>query len=192
MEVIRNEPPKNNFLKKVRNLADKNNIILIFDECTSGFRECLGGIQKKYGVDPDIMMLGKALGNGYAITAVLGKKKIMSSISKTFISSTFWTESIGPTAAIETLKIMERKKTWRYITNLGLYIRKKWLQIAKKNKVKIKIQGIPSLSTFHISKQKSSGLQNLYYTRNVKKRFFSHNYNLCFNSHILKKLLISI
>ena len=116
-------------------------------------------------------MLGKALGNGYAITAVLGKKKIMSSISKTFISSTFWTESIGPTAAIETLKIMERKKTWRYITNLGIYIRKKWLQIAKKNKVKIKIQGIPSLSTF-IFQSKNHQAYKTYITQEMLKNGF--------------------
>ena len=75
MEVIRNEQPKNNFLKKVRELANKKNIVLIFDECTSGFRQTFGGIHKIYGVEPDMMMLGKALGNGYAITAVLGKKK---------------------------------------------------------------------------------------------------------------------
>ena len=171
MEVIRNEPPKNNFLKKVRELANKNNIVLIFDECTSGFRECLGGIQKKYGVDPDIMMLGKAMGNGYAITAVLGKKKIMNSISKTFISSTFWTEGIGPTAAIETLKIMEKKKSWDYITNLGIYVRKKWLQIAKKNKIKIRIQGIPSLSSF-VFQSKNHQAYKTYITQEMLKKGF--------------------
>ena len=171
MEVIRNEPPKNDFLKKVRNLADKKNIVLIFDECTSGFRECLGGIQKKYRVDPDIMMLGKALGNGYAITAVLGKKKIMSSISKTFISSTFWTESIGPTAAIETLKIMEKEKTWKYISNIGIYIRKKWRQIANKQKIKIKILGIPSLSTF-IFQSKYHQEYKTYITQEMLKKGF--------------------
>ncbi len=171
MEVIRNEPPKNNFLKKVRELANKNNIVLIFDECTSGFRECLGGIQKKYGVDPDIMMLGKALGNGYAITAVLGKKKIMKSISKTFISSTFWTEGIGPTAALETLKIMENKESWKYITNLGNYVRKKWLDIAKKNKVKIKIQGIPSLSSFTFL-SKNHQAYKTYITQEMLKKGF--------------------
>ncbi len=171
MEAIRNEPPKNNFLRKVRNLADKNNIVLIFDECTTGFRESLGGIHKKYRVDPDIMMLGKAIGNGYAITAVLGKKKIMNSISKTFISSTFWTESIGPTAAIATLKVMEKKKSWKYITNLGIYIRKKWLQVAKKNKVKIKIQGIPSLSTF-IFQSKNHQAYKTYITQEMLKNGF--------------------
>ena len=53
-----------------------------------------------------MMMLGKTLGNGYAITAVLGKKDIMSAAQETFISSTFWTERIGPTAALKTLEIM--------------------------------------------------------------------------------------
>ena len=118
MEVIRNEKPKNNFLKKVRQIADKKKLVLIFDECTTGFRESFGGIHKKFGVEPDMLMLGKALGNGYAISAVLGKERVMKSIKKTFISSTFWTESIGPTAALKTLEIMEKKKSWKYITAL--------------------------------------------------------------------------
>ena len=58
-----------------------------------------------------MMMLGKTLGNGYAITAVLGTKEIMKSAEQTFISSTFWTERIGPTAALKTLEIMEREKS---------------------------------------------------------------------------------
>ena len=76
MEVQRYEKPKNNFLKQVRNLCNKNKIILIFDECTTGFREVYGGIHKKYKVYPDMAMFGKAIGNGYAINAIIGKKKI--------------------------------------------------------------------------------------------------------------------
>ena len=91
MEVIRNYEPKNNFLKKVRKLASKKNIILIFDECSSGFRETFGGIYQKYEVEPDMIMYGKTIGNGYALTAVLGKRSIMESAQSTFISSTFWT-----------------------------------------------------------------------------------------------------
>ena len=65
---------------------------------------------QKFSINPDMLMLGKALGNGYPITAVLGNQKTMSSINKTFISSTFWTDSSGPTAAMKTLEIMEKKK----------------------------------------------------------------------------------
>ena len=74
MEVVRNIMPKNNFLKKVRKLATENNIVLIFDECTTGFRGTYGGLHKVFGVNPDIAIFGKALGNGYAINAIIGKK----------------------------------------------------------------------------------------------------------------------
>ncbi len=148
MEVIRNQKPKKNFLKKIRKLANERDLVLIFDECTTGFRQSFGGIHKIYGVNPDMLMLGKAIANGFALTAVLGKKEIMESIKNTFISSTFWTESIGPTAALKTLEVMEQKKTWRYITNLGIYIVSQWKKLAKKNKIKIKISGIPALSSF--------------------------------------------
>ena len=89
MEVSRNQGPDNNFTK-VRKLCNKNNIILIFDECTSGFRQTYGGLHKFYKVEPDMAMVyGKALGNGYAITAVIGKDEIMSEAQESFISSTF-------------------------------------------------------------------------------------------------------
>ena len=91
----------------------KYNKVLIFDECTTGFRESFGGIYKKYNVEPDILILGKALGNGYPITCVIGRDDIMKLKSKSFISSTFWTDRIGPVAALETLKLMEKYKTWK-------------------------------------------------------------------------------
>ena len=106
MEVQREVQPKNNFFKKVRNLATKNKIVLIFDECTSGFRETFGGIHKKYNVNPDIAIFGKALGNGYAINAIIGTKEVMEHSNSSFISSTFG--QVGPAAALETLKIMEK------------------------------------------------------------------------------------
>ncbi len=148
MEVMRNFEPKNNFLKKVRELAFKNNLILIFDECTSGFRETFGGIHLKYQVFPDILILGKALGNGFPINAILGKQNIMKNSNQTFISSTFWTESSGYAAAIKTLEIMKKKKSWVYISRIGKYIQSKWIYLAKKHKLNIKIQGISSLPSF--------------------------------------------
>ncbi len=148
MEVIRNHQPQNDFLKKVRKLATEKNIVLIFDECTSGFRETFGGIFKKYRVEPDLAMFGKTLGNGFAITAVVGKRNIMESAQKTFISSTFWTERTGPTAALKTLEIMDKIKSWERITKLGKIVRNGWDEIAKRNNVPIKINGIPALSSF--------------------------------------------
>lgn len=150
MEVERNEPPRDNFLKKVRELATEKGIALIFDECTSGFRETFGGLHKKYGVEPDMAIFGKALGNGYAITATIGRKDIMEAAQSTFISSTFWTERIGPTAALKTLDVMEREKSWDQITKTGFRIREGWQHLADKYKIKISHWGLPSLTGFTI------------------------------------------
>jgi len=150
MEVSRSVEPKKGFLQSVRKLASEKNIVLIFDECTSGFRETFGGLHKKYGVEPDMMMLGKTLGNGYAITCVLGKEEIMKAAEDTFISSTFWTERIGPSAALKTIEVMGREKSWEKITGIGITIGNRWKALAKKYELPIKISGIPALVDFTI------------------------------------------
>ena len=148
MEVERNEKPKKNFLQEVRKLTQKYNIKLIFDECSSGFRETYGGLHLKYKVYPDIALFGKTLGNGYAINAVVGKKDVMKCYKKTFISSTFWSERIGSVAALQTIKFMKKYKTWNKVIRTGTYIKQKWKLIAKKNKIKIKIYGLNSMPKF--------------------------------------------
>ena len=150
MEVQRNEEPKDGFLKKVRKLATDKGIVLIFDECTSGFRETFGGLHKKYGVNPDMAIFGKALGNGYAITALIGRREIMEAAQSTFISSTFWTERIGSVAALKTLEIMERDKSWETITNTGNNISKSWLNLGNKYKLDVSVSGLPALTGFNI------------------------------------------
>jgi glutamate-1-semialdehyde 2,1-aminomutase len=148
MEVSRNFEPVDNFLKKIRKICDDNEILLIFDECTTGFRYNLGGLHLKYGVNPDMATFGKAIGNGYGITAVLGKKKIMKQAKNTFISSTFWTEKIGVSAAIKTIEIMEKTKPWIKINKTGNYIKKKWKEISLKYNVGINVLGLNAMPTF--------------------------------------------
>jgi glutamate-1-semialdehyde 2,1-aminomutase len=149
MEVSRNEGPKDNYLQKVRDLATENNIILIFDECTSGFRGTFGGLHKKYDVEPDLAIFAKALGNGYAISACIGKQEFMQAAQKTFISSTFWTERIGPTAALKTLEVMEREKSWKKITRIGGNISNQWKALAEKHDLSISTWGLPALSGYN-------------------------------------------
>ena len=148
MEVMRNQPPQDNFLHRVRQLATDRGIVLIFDECSSGFRQTFGGLHKMFGVAPDMAMFGKALGNGYSITATIGKREIMEAAQTTFISSTFWTERIGPTAALKTLEIMERMKSWEQITKTGLEITAKWKTLADKYGLSITTSGLPALTGF--------------------------------------------
>lgn len=148
MEVSRNMGPEDRFLENVRKLATDNNIVLVFDECTSGFRQSFGGLHKLYGVEPDMAIFGKALGNGYAITAILGKGEIMQAAQSSFISSTFWTERIGPTAALKTLEVMEREKSWETITATGTRISEGWVSLAEKHGLKLQTSGMPAISAF--------------------------------------------
>jgi len=155
MEVSRNHGPENNFLHKVRQLATERNIVLVFDECTSGFRQTFGGLHKLYGVEPDMAMFGKAMGNGYAMTAIIGRRSIMEAAQSTFISSTFWTERIGPTAALKTLEVMERTKSWDLITKTGLSIRSRWEELARSTGLGIEHWGLPALTGFTVRSPRS-------------------------------------
>ncbi len=148
MEVSRNEAPIDGFLHKVRKLATDNGIVLIFDECTSGFRQTYGGLHSLFDVEPDMAMFGKALGNGYAITATIGRREVMEAAQTSFISSTFWTERIGPTAALKTLEVMERTRSWEIITRVGLEITARWQRLARKYDIAITTSGLPALTSF--------------------------------------------
>jgi len=150
MEVSRNNKPHDNFLTKVRKISSDNNIVLIFDECTSGFRQSNGGLHKIYGVEPDMAVFGKALGNGYAITAVIGKEEVMNVVQSTFISSTFWTERIGPAAALKTLDVMKRTSSWELITHIGEGIGKRWKDLGSRYQLPVKVSGLPSMVGFTI------------------------------------------
>tara|TARA_B110000003_G_scaffold263389_1_gene287008 strand:+ start:8754 stop:10058 length:1305 start_codon:yes stop_codon:yes gene_type:complete len=174
MEVIRNFGPENDFLQKVRDLATKRGIVLVFDECTSGFRETFGGIHKKFSVNPDIAMFGKTIGNGYALTAVVGVEEVMRSVEDTFISSTFWTERIGPTAALKTLEVMKDIESWKIITDIGLKVRSNWSDLFHRHNIDFDISGIPSLSSYTF-KNNDLEIQTLLTQEMLKKGFLASN-----------------
>ncbi len=175
MEVARSNGPEGDFLHKVRRLATDRGIVLIFDECTSGFRQSFGGLHKIYGVEPDIAMFGKALGNGYAITATVGRREVMEAAQSTFISSTFWTERIGPSAALKTLEIMERLRSWDTITETGLNIRRQWQLLADKHGLRINHWGLPSLAGFSIESSNSLAYKTLVTQEMLAEGFLASN-----------------
>ena len=173
MEVVRNEEPKNNFLKKVRNLATKKGIVLIFDECTSGFRSNFGGIHKIYNVEPDIALFGKALGNGYPITAIIGKKEVMEYAQDSFISSTFWTERVGPAAALATLVEMKKIQSWNTITNNGKKLIRSWEKLSQKYNLSLTTQGLPALCNFMFTSKDTNKYKTLITQEMLKKGFLA-------------------
>jgi len=173
MEVYRNKEPENNFLHRVRKLANEHNIVLVFDECTSGFRKNFGGLHKLYDVEPDVAMFGKALGNGYAVTAVLGKREVMQAAEKSFISSTFWTERIGSSAALATLKAMDKEKSWEKITSTGESINKEWIKLSQEYELPITISGLAALTTFTFKSKNALAYKTLITQEMLKKGYLA-------------------
>ena len=173
MEVFRNSAPENDFLLEVRKLATSKGIVLIFDECTSGFRESFGGLHKNFDVQPDMAMFGKALGNGYAVTAVIGRKEVMEAAQTSFISSTFWTERIGSVAALKSLEIMGRDRSWETITQAGLKIRTGWQKLAEKYELPIIHTGLPALAGFTFKLDNSLKYKTLITQEMLKKGYLA-------------------
>ena len=169
MEVLKSVPPKVGFLEHIRKKTHEKGIVLIFDECSSGFRETFGGIHKQFGVLPDLATFGKALGNGYAITALLGIDSVMEEAESSFISSTFWSERIGYVAALATLDEMEKIRSWEYISSIGQNMRSVWAEAFRNNGFNYSINGVPAATSF-ILEQEHQVLKT-YITQEMLSRF---------------------
>jgi len=163
LEPLRGTKPEESFLEKVRGIASRIGAVLIFDEVTSGFRMTVGGIHKTLGVEPDIAVFGKALGNGFPVAAVVGRRDVMEAAQKSFISSTFWTERIGSAAALAALDKMQACNVPHHLIHYGNLINEGWRQLSVKHGLNIVITGIPPLThlTFDTDLD-SSALQTLY------------------------------
>lgn len=148
MEPIRNEPPYDGYFDEVRKIADECGAVFIIDEISSGFRMNTGGAHLTMNIKPDMAVFSKAMGNGYAIAAIIGKSEVMQSAQTTFISSTNWTESIGPAAAIATIKKHERLNVGDHLMRIGIAVQQGWIAASKKHDLPIHVGGIPPLSHF--------------------------------------------
>jgi glutamate-1-semialdehyde 2,1-aminomutase len=175
MEVSRNSEPKNNFLQNIRALATKKGIVLIFDEITSGFRVKLGGSHLQYGVNPDMAVFGKAMGNGYAISAVIGKRNIMEYAQSSFISSTFWTERTGPVAALKTIEILERDSIPERLIETGNYVNKCWSELAESHGLHINIYGIQAITHFGFNSDQELAIKTYITQEMLKKGYLAGN-----------------
>jgi glutamate-1-semialdehyde 2,1-aminomutase len=171
MEPERGTSPNPGFLGMVREIANNINAVLIFDEVTSGFRMNLGGIHLKYGVNPDIAVFGKSLGNGYPISSLIGRKEVMDVAQDSFISSTFWTERIGFVAALATLRKMESHKVQSHLISFGERLNKGWEKLALQSGIEIGISGIPPLTHLSFKVENSLEVQTLYAQEMLKKGY---------------------
>jgi len=173
MEPVRNIEPKDGFLTKVGKLADERGVALIFDEVTSGWRMTVGGIHKLYGVQPDIAVYGKAMANGFPMAAVVGKGEIMDAAQKSFISSSFWTERIGPAASIATINKMQHNDVPKHLCKIGNMVSDGWKKLGEKHDLKINVTGIPSLTSFGFDHPEKDAMHTLFTQEMLQRGFLA-------------------
>ncbi len=147
MEPVHGDEPKDNFLQKVRAIADEIGAVLVFDEITIGWKLTYGGAHLHYGVDPDMAIFSKNMSNGYSMGAIIGKREVMQSAQDSFISSTYWTDRIGPAATLATLKKMKRVKLSKHLMKVSAKVRTIWHFAAKKHGIEIETAEVPVILT---------------------------------------------
>ena len=148
MEPVRNVEPEPGFLEGVAAIAREIGAVLIVDEISAGFRLLCGGAHLQYGLEPDIAVFSKALGNGYPMAAIIGKGDVMDGAQKTFISSTNWTERIGPTAALAMIRKHQKYDVGKHLVAIGTAVQQGWHSLGQRYGIPLDIQGIAPLSHF--------------------------------------------
>lgn len=161
MEPIRYQPPNPGFLEEVKKKANAIGAVLIFDEVTSGWRQNLGGIHLKLGIDPDMCVYAKAISNGTPFGAIIGRSDIMQVAQDTFISSTYWTERLGFVAALATIEFLEKHQGSEKLLANGETVQKIWKRVAEKYGISITIAGHPSLCHFSLNHDKQQVLKTI-------------------------------
>jgi len=173
MEPIRDHEPSPGFLQAVQKIANDNDAVLIVDEVSSGFRLTMGGAHLLYGLKPDIVVFAKAMSNGYPMAAIIGKEKVMQSAQDTFISSTYWTEGIGPTAALATIEKYERCDVPNHLVETGAAVQEGWRCAAEDTGIDIEIGGIPPLSHFSVSGEEGQLIQTVFTQLMLERGFLA-------------------
>jgi len=173
MEPVRNYWPQEGFLETIRQMTMDNDIPLVFDEVTSCLRMTTGGIHLKLDVEPDMAVFAKAMGNGYPIAAIIGKAEIMQAAQSSFISSTFWTDKIGPVAALATLKKHKKFNVSSHLIDIGGSVQSGWRELARKHNLKIDVSGIPPLGHWEIETSDSQLLHTIIVERMLKRGFLT-------------------
>ncbi|MCR4784650.1 MAG: aminotransferase class III-fold pyridoxal phosphate-dependent enzyme [bacterium] len=172
--------PPEGYLEGVRALADKYNVVLIFDEIRTGFRVSMGGAQGRYGVTPDISCFGKAMANGYAISAVVGKEQIMKVCEKkVFISSTFFPNSLEMAAAMKCLDILEREHILDQIWDKGTRFLDSLRKMVEETGVPCTVSGLPPMPyiTFDHVDEHYRERRTRFYTETIRRGLFVQPYH---------------
>ena len=196
LEPMNIDWPNIKFLKKIRAICSKNNSILIFDEICTGFRFSLGGAQKLFGITPDLTTLGKGMGNGFPISALAGKRKLMKKCDKIFFSSTFGGETLSLVSAISVIDFIKKRNVIEKINYLGNKIIVEINKHLDRKKIDfIKIKGHPSWSFFifeDYKKYSKETLKTYFLEKSIEKgllTFGTNNLNYSHKTNEINKII---
>ncbi len=173
MEPIRDHDPEPGFLEGVRQMAKETGAVWIIDEITAGFRLLTGGAHLTFGVEPDVAVFAKALGNGFPVAAVVGRAEVMQAAQTTFISSTNWTERIGPVAALATVGKHRRCNVASHLIRIGRRVKEGWAAAASKAGMVIEVGGIDPLGHFSFPGEQKQAVRTLFTQMMLERGFLA-------------------
>jgi glutamate-1-semialdehyde aminotransferase len=167
MEPMRQVAPPPGFLEHIRATTDRIGAVLVFDEISIGFRTNVGGTHLRLGVTPDAAVFAKAIGNGYPMAAIIGRRDLMEHAQDSFISSTYWTERIGPTAALATIRKLAEHDVPDHLDSIGRRMREGWQRLGERHGLALAVRGVPPLSTFAFEHGEDSRAMTTLYTQEM-------------------------
>jgi glutamate-1-semialdehyde aminotransferase len=175
IESVRDHDPEDDFLNTIRQVTRDLGIVLVVDEITAGFRLNLGGAHLIFGLEPDIAVFAKGFSNGFPMAAIIGKKKVMRAAQDSFISSTYWTDRIGPAAAIATIKKLKSNNVPQHLVRIGKKVKDGWRSLALGHNLDIEVSGIDPLGHFVFRNREPLVLKTLFTQLMLKKGFLAGN-----------------
>jgi glutamate-1-semialdehyde 2,1-aminomutase len=173
MEPIRDHEPEPGFLDRVSELARSAGAVLVVDEVSAGFRLNTGGAHLLYGMEPDIVVFAKALGNGYPMAAVIGRADVMQAAQSTFISSTYWTERVGPAAALAMIRKHRRCEVSTHLVRVGKAVQDGWRSAAQSSGLALDVGGIPPIGHFSFQGQLKLAAKTLFTQMMLERGFLA-------------------
>lgn len=173
LEPVRNEGPAPGFLEGVRRLATQCGAVLIMDEITSGWRMATSGMHMLYGIEPDLTTFAKTISNGIPMAAMIGRREVMDAAQGTFISSAYWTERLGPVAALTTLRKHRRLDAGKHLIHIGELVQQGWAAAARTHGLDITVLGIPPTTNFAFNNEDPLASQTLFNQEMLRRGFLA-------------------
>jgi glutamate-1-semialdehyde 2,1-aminomutase len=139
------EMPADGFWKKIRDICDQENILLIIDDIRACFRLDIHGSHEVFGIDPDIICFAKAMANGHPISAAVGRDQYREAAEAVFFAGTFWFSPVPMAAALTTLHILKTTDAISEMNRLGTRLKNGLEELGKKHGYNITASGPPAL-----------------------------------------------